>query len=139
MNRRLEIRSDSYFESLADLKILSDSFFEFENKRFTKCLDSASNISHQRIMDCGCSVGMLVRECQFLDSYYWILNHEIYDGVLVNSVNCNGSTAVCELKFYYGAPTKQVIDEYFSAKIELSKYDSKWLIDKIEPERRRRN
>lgn len=135
MNKKLEIRTESYFKSLAELEVLSDSFFDLENNRFKKCIDSATSVSHQRIMDCGCSVGMLVNECQFLDSFYWILTHEIYDGFVVKNIDCNGTTAVCELKFHYGTPANEGIDEYFSSKILLSKHGSNWLIDKIEPKR----
>jgi hypothetical protein len=139
LNKKLEIQTEAYFGSLAELEVLSDSFFEQENKRFSKCINSASNVSHQRIMECGCSVGMLVNECQFLDDYYWIRTKEIYDGFVINNVDCNGATAVCELQFYYGTPTEPGFDEFFSSKIQLSKYGSDWLIDKIEPERKRRN
>ncbi|XOV92211.1 MAG: hypothetical protein ACFHWX_18630 [Bacteroidota bacterium] len=139
MNKELEIQSDLYFQSLNNLNIASESFFEQEKRRFQSCIDSATNISYQRILDCGCSVGMLVNECQFLDDFYWIRTHEIYDGFVINNIDCNGTTAVCELQFYYGIPTDPGFDEYFTSKIQLSKYGSNWLIDKIEPERRKRN
>lgn len=139
MNKKLEIETDAYFEALSNLKVLSEVFFELENKRFSNCLDSAADITYERILECGCSVGSMVNECNFFHGFHWIVTHEIYNGFVINNIECTGTTAVVELKFYYETATERGIDEFFTSRIQLSKYDSDWLIDKIEPERRRRN
>ena len=138
-NKELKIDSKQYFNELQNLNIVSSIFIGSEKKRFEKCSNAAKKISYDRVFDCGCSIAMLVNECDFFNNYYWISSQEVYHGFDVSNIKVKGNKATSNLTFYYEYDSKKHTDQSFSIEMSLSKKGGEWLIDEIYKIRTRPN
>ena len=123
-----------YLKRLPKLGVVSNNFVQSETERFKICQDSLKNIDIKKVLDCGCSVGEFYDACNFIDYFYWINTQEKYQGCEIKDIKINNKEATCQLLFFYESENmdEKYYGEQFICIVNLSKYDDKWLIDKIE-------
>jgi hypothetical protein len=124
---------NAYLLELKKLGIVSDFFIESEKNRFQICQDSLKHINYKAAMDCGCSVGEFFTVCSFLDSFYWFSSQEKPDGCELKKIEISGHIAICQLIFFWDSELSngKHYDENFDCKVNLTKHDTKWLIENI--------
>ena len=131
------IETKENLKRLKDIGLVSETFINFEKERFKICQDSLNHINFKEVEMDGVSVGSYYKECDFIDSFYWLDSQESPDSCEIKNILLKGNTATCQLLFYWNSELSlgKQYDSQFYCNLNLRKYNNNWLIDSIDIKR----
>ena len=131
------IETQEYLKRLKEMGLVSDTFLYFEKERFRICQDSLNHINYKAVELDGVSVGFYYKECDFIDTFYWLDSQESPDSCEIKEIRLKENTATCQLLFFWNSAFSlgKQYDSNFYCNLNLRKYSKNWLIDSIDVKR----
>ena len=131
------IETQEYLKRLKEMGLVSDTFLNFEEERFRICQDSLNHIEYKAVELDGVSVGFYYKECDFIDTFYWLDSQESPDSCEIKEIRLKENTATCQLLFFWNSALSlgKQYDSNFYCNLNLRKYGKNWLIDSIDVKR----
>jgi hypothetical protein len=131
------IETQEYLKRLKEMGLVSDTFLNFEKERFRICQDSLNHIDYKAVELDGVSVGFYYKECDFIDTFYWLDSQESPDSCEIKEIRLKENTATCQLLFFWNSALSlgKQYDSNFHCNLNLRKYGKNWLIDSIDVKR----
>ena len=131
------IETEEYLKRLREMGLVSETFINFEKERFRICQDSLNHIDYKAVEMDGVSVGFYYKECEFIDSFYWLDSQESHDSCEIKKIQLKENTATCQLLFFWNSTLSlgKQNDNNFYCNLNLRKYGKNWLIDSIDVKR----